>query len=273
VLMVQIDSVDHRDVHGTISIATFGDNGTVSSRRVPISGTIEGQALDLTVENGTGMNMLNGSVVPDGLDLTMMGNGGSARFLFKRKDAAEFNRVIASLRTQSAKALQDKQEVVLQDQQMARGLQVQTQINAHTDRLLSDAETINAKARQLDNAIAYYHRISARNGQLRTMAARLDSSSDANSDRLGDISSRVDGNRNLASSAHGQIQDLWRNIEGQSDASLTRANQFMSECQSNPRLKCDELQTAVSAYSSSVTALEAAAARESAAYDTERQHF
>jgi hypothetical protein len=273
VLMVQVDAVDHRDVHGTISIASFDDSGAVHSRRVPISGTIEGKALNLSVENGTGTDMLNGTVVTDGLDLTMMGNGGSARYLFKRKDAAEFNRVIASLKTQSAQERQQKQTAVLQNQKAARSVQLQSQIDVHADRLFSDAQVINAKARQLDTAVAYYHRISDRNGQLRTMAARLDSRSDTSNDRLGDINNRLDGNRNLANSTHGNVQDFWRNVEGESDAGLTRASQFMNECQSDQRLSCAELQRAVAAYSSSVTVLGAAAARESAAYNTERQRF
>jgi hypothetical protein len=273
VLMVQIDSVDHRDVHGTISIASFGENGTVSSRRVPISGTIEGKALNLTVENGTGINMLNGTVVADGLDLTMMGNGSSARFLFKRKDAAEFNRVIASLRTQSARALQDKENAAFQVQQAKRGLQVQSQIDGHVDRLLSDAQAIIAKARQLDNAIAYYQRISARNAQLKAIAARVDSKSEDGSGRLGEIESRVDGNRNLAASAHSDVQDFLRDVEGQSEANLRRANEFMAECQSDSRLSCTKLASAVAEYGNSVSSLQSAAGRESAAYDTQRTRF
>lgn len=273
VLMVQIDSVDHRDVHGTISMASFGDNGAVSSRRVPISGTIEGKALNLMVENGTGINMLNGTVVPDGLDLMLMGNGSSARFLFKRKDAAEFNRTIASLRTQSARSLQEKESAAFQVQQAARGLQVQSQIDGHVDRLLSDAQVITAKARQLDNAIAYYQRISARNAQLKVMATRVDSRSEDSSERIGDIENRLDGNRNLAASAHSDVQDFLRNVEGQSEANLRRASEFMADCQSDSRLSCAKLASAVSEYGNSVSALRGAVGRENAGYDAQRTRF
>lgn len=269
-LMVQIDSVDHRDVHGTITIASFDQNGAVHPRRVPISGTIEGKALNLTVENGTGMNMLNGTVVSDGLDLTMMGDGSSARFLFKRKDAADFNKVLANLRTQSAHTQQDTQEAAFKVQNAARGLKVQSQIDGYADELLRGAEAITAKSGQLNGAIAYYQRLSARNAQLRGMAARANSKSADGGDQLSDINNRLDGNRNLAASTHGNVQDFSHTVEGQSEGAQHRTDEFMTDCRTDSRLSCTRLASAAAEYANSVSVLRTAVAREEAAYNGSR---
>ena len=271
VMMVQIDSVDHRDVHGTVSLATFDNSGVVHSSRVPISGTVEGKALNLSVENGAGTTVLNGTIVPVGLDLTGMGNGHSIRFLFKRKDASEFNLALEKLRTQSAQSQQEGQAAAFKAESAARGVQLQSQINGHIDQLLSDAEAITAKTRQLDNAIVYYQRISARNAQLRATAARL--GSDDATGRTADAESRVDGNRNLAANAHDQMRSFWQNVQGQSEANLRRASDFMAECQSNSRLSCSRLASAVAEYSNSVSELRTAVGRETAAYDSQRTRF
>jgi hypothetical protein len=89
VMIVQIDSVENRSVHGTLIIGNMkGNNGVVQWTQVPFTGTVHEKALNLNIENGTGNSVLNGTVVPDGLDLTMLSNGRAVRYIFKREDNA-----------------------------------------------------------------------------------------------------------------------------------------------------------------------------------------
>jgi hypothetical protein len=137
--------------------------------------------------------------------------------------------------------------------------------------MLSDAEAITAKARQLDNAIVYYQRISVRNAQLRAIAARAGSEDPTG--RVGEAESSVDGNRNLAANAHGDVQAFWQNVQGQSDANLRRASDFMADCQSDTRLSCSRLASAVAEYNNSVAELRAAVGKETESYDSLRTRF
>jgi hypothetical protein len=90
VMIVQIDSVENHSVHGLLISGNMGSNNDVVQwTQVPIAGTLHDKALSLTIENGTSNSMLNGTVVPSGLDLTMLSNGRAVRHIFKREDNAQ----------------------------------------------------------------------------------------------------------------------------------------------------------------------------------------
>lgn len=54
--MVQIASIEDGRVSGSVSVVTSDDNGKTTAVTRPMSGTIEGDALNLSVENGTGLS-------------------------------------------------------------------------------------------------------------------------------------------------------------------------------------------------------------------------
>ena len=271
--MVQIDSVRDNEVRGTFVLVTLAEAGRVDAARRPMSGTIENGALNLTLETGNSLGLITGAVVPNGLELTLMGNGESIRLAFERRNAAEFDRIVSELRVQSAQIRQDNEAAVLETQRTQRRSQIQRQIDTHSDALLADAQTITAKAREVDNVVAGYRRIASRAGQLRAAAQGVDARSDEGSYRLGDINYRREANRDMAATAHGDVQNYWRTIDGRRQANLTRAGQFMADCQSDPRLSCSRLSSAVSSYGQSISALRTAVDRENAAFEAERQRF
>lgn len=272
-LMVQIESVQDNRVNGIVAFVALDANGRVAARRTPLSGTIEGNALNLTIENGMGFGMITGIVVPNGLELTIAANGESVRLLFERKDAAEFDRLVSNLRVQSAQVRQENEVARLEAQRAQRRSQIQRQIDAHSDALLAEAQTITAKVRDVDNVMVGYRRIASRAGQLRTTAQGLDTGSDEGSYRLGDINYRLEGNRDMASAAHDDVQSYWRTIDGRRQANLNRARQFMADCQSDLRLSCSRLSNAVASYGQSISALRTSVDRENAAFAAERRRF
>ena len=60
-LMVQFTSVHDGQVNGTISLVGAADDGKNVAGTRPFSGTIEGKALNLSIESGTGVGLGTGT--------------------------------------------------------------------------------------------------------------------------------------------------------------------------------------------------------------------
>lgn len=264
VMMVQIDSVDHRDVHGTVSLASFGSNGVVQSIRLPISGTIDDKALNLSVGPGAASSVFNGTTTPDGLDLTLLSNGGAVRYIFKRKDAAEFNKTVESLRARMVQSQQDAVKV----QSAARSVELQGQIDRQTDQLLSDAASISGTVRKMDGSGAYYESIAERNARLRAYEARLGRHDI--SGRGPEAESDISGNNASALGSHTRAMIVWQNVQGTSENELKRAGQLITDCQTDNRLNCTRLARAAAEMTKSVEQFRSAMDREHAAYEAQQ---
>jgi len=264
VMMVQIDSVDNRNVRGTVSLATFGSNGVVQSTRLPISGTIDDKAVNLSIENGTANSMFNGTTTADGLDLTLLSNGGAVRYRFKRADPAEFNKTVESLRAHMVQSQQD----ALKAQTTARTIQLQGQIDGQVERLIADASEISGAVRKADKSGNYYQSLATKNDQLRAYQARLGPN---------DISARgpqaeaqIAANNAQALSAHTRATMYWQNVQSATDNELKRASELMADCQTDSRLNCSRLTSAAAEMANSVAVLRSTMSRESSAYETEQ---
>jgi hypothetical protein len=270
--LVQIDDVQDHTVHGTLSIVATDAKGEVIARRTPISGTVDGKALNLTIENGNGSGMATGSVVPAGLQLTLLGNGQSMRLLFKRANAAEFDKIVSDVRAKSAHARQDTATAAIQDEHTKELVNVQRAVESAADRLFADAQSATEKSRRIENVIAGYPRFAARAAQLRAAARQIDARDD-DSGRLQDISWRLSANRDTVADAHSDAQGAARDLESSRSADLGRVNQLLAECQNDRRLTCTRLAEAFSAYSAGSNNLRAAIVREASAFDAERSRF
>jgi hypothetical protein len=271
-LLVQIDDVHDHNVNGTISIVGTDAKGQIISRRTPLSGTIDGKALNLSMENGTGSGMVTGTVVPTGLQLTLLGNGQSMRLLFKRADPAEFDRIVSDVRTKATQARQETAAAVIEEEHTRELTNIQRAIESTADRLLFDARAVSEKSRQVENVIAGYPRFTARAAQLRAAAKQVDPRNDMTG-RLDDIRWRLSANRDTVTDAHSGSQAAVRDLEGPSTGDVDRANQFLGECQTDRRLNCTHLATALNAYATSAAGLRASVARETAAFESQRAGF
>lgn len=271
-LLVQIDDVHDRNVNGTISIVDTDSKGQIFSRRTPLSGTIDGKALNLSIENGMDSGMATGTVVPAGLQLTLLGNGQSMRLLFKRGDPAEFDNIVAEVRTQAAQARQNTAAAAIEVEHTNALASVQRTIDATADRLFGDSQSANDKSRQVENVIAGYPRFAARAAQLRAAAKGVDPRNDV-SGRADDIRWRLNANRDTIASAHSEAQAAARDIEGSNAGDVSHANQLVGECQTDRRLTCTRLTSALAAYSTSTASLRAAVSRESSAFESQRTSF
>jgi hypothetical protein len=270
--LVQIDDVHDRNVNGTISIVGTDAKGQIVSRRIPVSGTVEGKALNLTFENGTGSGMATGTVVPAGLQLTLLGNGQSMRLLFKRADPAEFDKIVSDVRTKAAQARQDIAAAAIDDEHTKELASVQRNIESAADRLLADAQIANEKSRQVENVISGYPRFTARAAQLRAAARQVDARNDI-SGRLDDIRWRLSANRDIVANAHSDSQAAVGDLEGSNASDVNRANQLIGECDTDRRLNCARLAGALNAYSTSAAGVRAAVGREGSAFESQQAGF
>lgn len=271
-LLVQIDDVHDHNVNGTISIVGTDAKGGIVSRRTPLSGTTDGKALNLTMENGTGSGMVTGTVVPAGLQLTLLGNGQSVRLLFKRADPAEFDKIVSDVRTQATQARQETAAATIEEEHTKELANIQRAIESAADRLLFDARAVSEKSRQVENVIDGYPRFTARAAQLRAAAKQVDPRSDITG-RLDDIRWRLNANRDTVADAHSDSQAAIRDLEGSNAGDVNKANQLLQECQTDRRLNCTRLAGALNAYATSAAGLRASVGRETAAFESQRGAF
>jgi len=83
----------------------------------------------------------------------------------------------------------------------------------------------------------------------------------------------LSANRDTIASAHSDAQAAARDIEGSNAGDVSRANQLLGECQTDRRLTCTRLASALAAYSTSTTTLRAAVSREGSAFESQRASF
>jgi hypothetical protein len=270
--LVQIDEVHDHNVNGTISFVGADATGKILSTRTPLSGTIDGNAVNLTIENGMGSGMATGTVVRAGLQLTLLGNGQSMRLLFRRADPAEFDKIVTGVRAKATQARQDAATAAIEDAHTKELTNVQRNIESAADRLFADAQGASEKSRQIENVIAGYPRFTARAAQLRAAARQVDPRNDLTG-RLDDIRWRLSANRETVSGAHSDAQDAVRDLDRSNAGDVSRANQLFAECQADRRLNCTRLAGALNAYNTSVARLRAAVGREGSAFEAQRARF
>jgi hypothetical protein len=270
--LVQIDDVHDQNVNGTISFVGADATGKILSTRTPLSGTIDGKAVNLTIENGMGSGMATGTVVPAGLQLTLLANGQSMRLLFKRADPAEFDKIVTDVRAKATQARQDTATAAIEDAHTKELANIQRNIESAADRLFADAQGASEKALHVENVIAGYPRFTARAAQLRAAARQVDPHNDLTG-RFDDIRWRLSANRDTVSGAHSDAQAAVRDLDGSNAGDVSRANQLLAECQIDRRLNCKRLAGALNAYNSNVAGLRAAVGREGSAFEAQRAGF
>ncbi|MFL6726015.1 MAG: hypothetical protein ACJ8FS_05825 [Sphingomicrobium sp.] len=268
--MVQIDDVHDHDVHGTISYVGTDATGKILSTRTPLSGTIDGKGLNLTIENGMGSGMATGTVVAAGLQLTLLGNGQSLRLLFKRADAADFDKIVSDVRTKAAQARQDTATAAIESEHTKVLASIQRAVEASADRLLTNAQSMNQKSQQVESIITGYPRFTARADQLRAAAKDLRND---DTGRLDAIRWRMDANRDTVADAHSNSQTAVRDLESSNAGEVNQAKQLLGECQTDRRLTCSRLTSALAAYTTSANNLRAVVSREASAFDAQRDRF
>lgn len=271
--MVQIDSVADKAVRGVVAFVTVDEKGAVDAVRRPLVGTIEDKLLNLTVENGTGVSLITGMVVDDGLEITFFGNGESQKLVFEKRKAGDFDAILADIRRKSAEIKQEVKSAELEAERAKRRLETQRQIDAFSTKLFDETGRVNVNVRKIDAVISGYRATAKRAGELKIARRGLVSAGDEGSYRIDQINYNLETNQDRANSAHTDLQDYARRIEEEHLANIDDAASTMADCKADSLLSCTKLSSALEAYRNAVEALRKGVSRENAAFNTERGKF
>ena len=265
-LMVQITSIHDGQVNGIISLVGAADDGKNIAGTRHFTGTIEGKALNLSVENGTGVNLATGELDGDTLTLTLFANGHSSQFSFAKSDAENFARLANASRVRAAEKKQDvESEAALKDRVDQRS-KTQRTIDQLADRSFAKADGVSEKTRKIDVVIAGYRTATDRTAKMQSAKRNIDSGSSEGSYRISQIDYRIDSLAGDMKSTHESVQSYLTDLNSFISEAALKSAQFSAECQADRLLNCSRLSAGVQLLQSRYQQFKRAQGRENAAF-------
>lgn len=269
-VMVQIKTAEDDTVTGTFTAAMLDAAGDIQAGARSFSGTVEGNALNFSIENGTGVSLATGFSTSDGLELTILSNGGSQKLILKKATVGEFPKIAANLRIRAAALKQAAEGKALATVQRKA-------LSSAQDRINSVANDISAKAQAVANGIDQIERIVASYAAAATRADRLRGAQSVATRKLGSDDYRVDQisfareqNADVARSDHESVQDALERLETALVRHEADATAVRKLCIANSSLNCAALDAALNVYRRHAQEFRIAAANERTAFAQRR---
>src|SRR3954462_11774563 len=170
-MLLELKPGDGHDVKGTISVVGTDEGGKLKSGTRTLSDTMDGKALNLSVENGNGVTLATGIRTSEGFELTFLNNGTSAKMLFRPQPAEQFPKLVDQFRQHSAEQKQAaQQEALLAVQQRALSVD-QDSINRLAADLNAKAQAVADATLRVQAVAQSYAGASAQTARLRTAEA------------------------------------------------------------------------------------------------------
>ena len=258
--MVQLTSMTDGKVAGTLSVLSVKPDGKIDAVSRPLNGTIENGAVNLTVENGTGISLVTGKVAGDKLFLTFFFHGNSERRMFTKGEASKFDELADKLRVKAASNLESVEVGAAQADRIKQRSKTQGEIDRLADEALSLTEEASSKITKFNQVIAAY-KVAA--GRRQRMIAAKQS---ANEFDAGQIEFQMTGLDSDMKNIHQSVID-YRNKLGNARGRLgTQAMPYRIECQSDQLLSCQRLGDALIAFGKVANDFNKAFQREEAAF-------
>ena len=212
------------------------------------------------------MTIATGTKVDENLDLTLLHDGTSERYTFKRQSPEQFSKIVADFRVRAAALKQAAQEASLNVVQQKALAGYQDRINRIAAEVTNRTESVTEATARLNTAAQSYLPVSRQ-------VARLRSAENAASYRLGSDDYRTSqialarGQATDAAQAdHDAVADLvdrLREAIHRHETDVASSNEL---CRANRALDCRNLNDAMKAYRVNSTTFLAAVAREGAAF-------
>ena len=241
--MVQISSVDQGQVKGAFSVVMVDENGKTTAATRPMSGTIEGNALNLSVENGTGLSIVTGSVEDDGLRLTFFGKGNSSQMMFAKSDASQFDKLANATRLYAVSKHQENENVAAISARIEQRSKIQKSIDRLTDSVFAKAQEVQEKGRKLNVVIAGYGAANTRSAKMQGARAAIGSTSPEAEYRASQIDYQMGSISNDMENMHDQVHDYMQSLNRFMADTNSQASTFLAECQADKMLNCARLST------------------------------
>ncbi len=239
--MVQIASVADGKVTGTASVVASDKDGKTTAGTRPMSGTIEGNALNLSVENGTGLSLVTGTIDGDTLHLTFFGNGGSTRLDFAKADASKFPELVEATRRHAAEKKQEVQAVAADKVQVEQRFKTQRAIDRLADAAFVKGQELREKTGKLAGVIAAYRVARERSGKMQLAKRRLNTGTPDADYQISQIDYQLGSLSSDAERTHGEVQSYMQSTNGFMADTAAQSSQFLAECQADRLLNCSRL--------------------------------
>ena len=266
-MMVQITSIEDGRVNGTVSAVVSGEDGKTGAVTRTFSGTLEGKALNLSVENGNGLSLITGMLEGDNLKLTFFGNGSSNQLIFAKSDASEFDKLVGSTRVRAAEKQQEIETAAAQKERMEQRSKTQKSIDDLADKLFAKAQELQQKTKKLDTVIAGYQSARNRVGKMQVAKRGIDATSYDGSYGVDEIDYQISSLSNDMASVHGDVKSYAEALEGFMSETASQSPWLISECEADNLLDCSRLSAAAQLFNTRNVEFRGAYARERTAFE------
>lgn len=241
VMMVRLTSVSDGQVSGTISVVATDEEGKNQAGTRPLYGTIEGNALNLSIEGGNGVAMATGTIEDENLHLTMFGNGGSTRLTLAKSDTEEFNELANTSRVRAVEKRHEIESAAALRGRVEQRSKSQTAIDQFADSTFANASEVLEKSRKIEVVIAGYRAARDRTGRMQNAKRQIDTESYQGSYRVSQIDYQIDSLSSGMETTHAEVQTYMQNLSGLVNEATSKSTQLLAECEADQLLNCARL--------------------------------
>lgn len=266
VMMVQITSINEGRVSGTLSIVSADAKGKTSAVTRSLSGTLEGEALNLTIDQASGSSLVTGALDDDALRLTFFGTGNSSEVVFAKSDAAKFNALVAKTRQQAATTKQGLEADAAQQDRIARRTKIQAAIDADADQLFAKGQELSEKIRRLDVIVAQHGASKGRIAKLQAAQRAEDSSTSDGNYRASQITYEMSRVQDDMEALHRNVESYAQSIRDFADDAASLFGERLAECEADKLLDCSRLKSGFKLFHTRYASFGTAHMREQAAF-------
>lgn len=265
-MMVQITAIDAGRVTGSLSMVGANSQGKTSAVTRPLSGTLEGEALNLTIDNASGPSLITGTLDGDALRLTFFGRENSSELVFTRSDAAKFNALVADTRQQAAATKLRLEADAAQQDRITRRAKTQAAIDRDADRLLAKAQELSEKLKRLDVVITQHRALHDRIAKLQAAQRTTDSGTSDGAYRASQITYEISRVQDDMEALHRSVEAYAQSLPDFADDAASLMGERLAECEADKLLDCSRLKSGFKLFHTRYASFGTAHMREQAAF-------
>lgn len=243
-LMMQITSIDAGRIDGSLSIVTANEGGETEAATRPVSGTIEANALNMTVENGTGLSLVTGTMGSDDLRLTFFANGESSQITLKKGDASKFGILANGRRQRAAEKLQEAETAIVSTERIKQRSKIQDLIDQSANSIFDKSRELQEKYKKTEIVMAEYRVGNARMAKMHNAKQTTKNDSVDYSYHNTQLDYQIDSVSNEMKRVHDQVKDYKNNLDLFLTDAVSQTSRLLAECAADKLLNCSRLNSA-----------------------------
>lgn len=268
--MVQIASIEDGRVNGSVSMVTADENGKTTAVTRPLTGTIEGKALNLSVENGTGLSLVTGMVQGDNLRLTFFADGNSTQMNLAKSDAGKFEQLANAKRHRAAEKQQGIETAAAMKNRVEQRSKTQKSIDQLADTVFDKTREVQEKSRKIEDVLTGYRAAYDRVSRMQLAKRRQDNGSPEAEYRVTQIDNELDSISNDLEGSHDQVQYEMQSLSDFMSDTTAKSSQILAECVVDQLLNCSRLSVGMQTLRVQYQKYQGNYARENAAFKSRR---